>query len=270
MAGHVPQPLVAVDIGNTRYKFGLFRRGTSAKSLPEPYESDEVPCDAQSFPRLESWLASAPPGLTWWIGSVNRPATTRLIDWLRDRTPPGALRLISCSDLPLKVALERPDMVGIDRLLAAVAANQLRTADRPAVVVGLGSAITVNLLDATGAFRGGAILPGISMSARALHDYTDLLPLVTMHDLGEAPDPLGRVTVEAMRSGLFWGAIGSIRQLIERYELQYGATADVFLTGGAAESVSQLIRPDARYLRHLTLYGVALAAQAAASSSTLR
>ena len=65
-------------------------------------------------------------------------------------------------------------------LLAAVAANRIRTADRPAVIVDLGTAITVDLVSSDGAFQGGAILPGIEMSARALHDYTDLLPRIEM------------------------------------------------------------------------------------------
>ena len=107
-------------------------------------------------------------------------------------------------------------MVGIDRLLAAVAANRLRNPKRPAVIVDLGTAITVDLVDAEGVFRGGAILPGIAISARAMHDYTDLLPHIPMAELEEPPPALGRATVPAMRSGLYWGAVGAVRELIER------------------------------------------------------
>ena len=86
--------------------------------------------------------------------------------------------MLAAGDLPLEVRLERPDMVGIDRLVDAVAVNRLRDAGRPAVIVDVGTAITVDLVSADGAFLGGAILPGIQMSARAMHEFTDLLPLV--------------------------------------------------------------------------------------------
>ena len=62
-----------------------------------------------------------------------------------------------------------PDMVGIDRLVDAVAVNRLRDAKRSAAIVDVGTAITVDLVSANGAFLGGAILPGIAMAARALH-----------------------------------------------------------------------------------------------------
>jgi type III pantothenate kinase len=106
-------------------------------------------------------------------------------------------------------------MVGIDRLLDAVAANRLRHPAAPAVVVDVGTAITVDLVAADGSFQGGAILPGIAMSARALHAFTDLLPLVDVRELSSPPPPLGTSTVAALQSGLFWGAVGAIRQLLE-------------------------------------------------------
>ena len=195
--------------------------------------------------------------LRWHIGSVNRPAASRLIDWLRDHRPDDEIMLLTSGDLPLAVKLPRPDMVGVDRLLDALAANRLRTPGRPAVVVDVGSAITVDLVDADGAFLGGAILPGIAMSARALHEFTDLLPQIDMAELAEPPPALGTATVAAMRSGLFWGAVGAVRQLVE--QLTGNRDAEVFLTGGAGPVVAQLMGTAARYVPHLTLAGIALA-----------
>ena len=194
--------------------------------------------------------------LRWHIGSVNRPAASRLIDWLRDHRPDDEIMLLTSGDLPLAVKLPRPDMVGVDRLLDALAANRLRTPGRPAVVVDVGSAITVDLIDAGGAFLGGAILPGIAMSARALHEFTDLLPQIDMAELAEPPPALGTATVAAMRSGLFWGAVGAVRQLVE--QLTGNRDAEVFLTGGAGPVVAQLMGTSARYVPHLTLAGIAL------------
>ena len=117
--------------------------------------------------------------------------------------------------LLIAVGLEHPERVGLDRLAAAAAVNRLRSPDRGAIIVDTGSAVTVDLLSADGVFRGGAILPGIDMSARALHEFTDLLPLVSLNELSVPPPALGVSTVTAIRGGLFWGQVGAVRRGIE-------------------------------------------------------
>jgi type III pantothenate kinase len=297
-----PTPLIAVDVGNSRIKLGLFRQSVAA-GLPEPEATLQLTGRLPEFDRLAAWLPKSPPGtmrgmvagegqgegpgkaspppgtvghhacmvagegqgegpgnaghLRWHIGSVNRPAASRLIDWLRNHRGDDEIMLLTSGDLPLVVKLPRPDMVGVDRLLDGLAANRLRTPGHPAVVVDVGSAVTVDLVDAEGAFLGGAILPGIAMSARALHEFTDLLPRIDMAELAEPPPALGAATVAALRSGLFWGAVGAVRQLVE--QLTGNRNADVFLTGGAGPVVAQLMGPAARYVPHLTLAGIALA-----------
>jgi len=250
--------LIAVDIGNARTKLGRFE-GPACGGLPEPVSTFTLDDRRPQWDRLAEWLEGMPSrGVPWWIGSVNRPATTQLLDWLRMHRPDDPLTLLAADDLPINTAVERPDMVGIDRLLNAVAANHLRRRDRPAVVADLGSAITVDLVSADGVFQGGAILPGIAMSARAMHEFTDLLPLVEMSELAEPPPAVGTSTVAAMRSGLFWLAVGAIRELIGRFGRTSPTEPDVFITGGAGPSVAALIGEDVRFVPHLTLAGIAL------------
>jgi type III pantothenate kinase len=256
--------LVAVDIGNTRLKLGLYdhleKSGSTA--LPIPRSTLDVVVD--QLDRIADWLSESlalpPADVGWWIGSVQRSFTTELLDWLRERDAAGRIRLLCSEDLPLVAELPRPDMVGIDRLLAAVGANRLRSPDQPAVIVDLGTAVTVDLVSAAGAFQGGAILPGIAMSARALHEYTDLLPQIEMTELHAAPAEVGKDTKAAMRSGLFWGTLGAARELISRMTLP-GENPEIFLTGGAAASVAKLLAPDARYEPNLTLGGIAITAR---------
>lgn len=256
-------PLVAVDIGNSRIKFGLFAAAPDddcGAGLPEPTQTLDLAPEPEQFPEIARWLTeTSPSSVSWWIGSVERSVTVRLVDWLR-REDASRVTLLSASDLPLPVALPRPDMVGIDRLLGAVAANRVRTKGQGAIVVDLGTAITVDLVSPQGEFMGGAILPGIGTSARALHQFTDLLPLVKMHELAEPPPALGANTIEAMRSGLYWGAVGGVKQLIELLGDSIAGTPDIFLTGGAAPVVAGLLSPSARYEPNLTLAGIALAA----------
>ena len=121
------------------------------------------------------------------------------------------MRLLSHFDLPIKAAVEYPNRVGIDRLAGAVAANRLRHSARLAIIVDVGSAITVDLVNSQGIFCGGAILPGIGMSARALHEFTDLLPHSPLEELTGPPPALGTATLPAIHSGLYWGAVGAMR-----------------------------------------------------------
>lgn len=259
-------PLVAVDVGNNRTKFGLFTPGAARAGrrgkLPEPVSAFQVPGAGGGLDCLAGWLpADRGETFSWWIGSVNRPSATRLIDWLRTNRPEDSIRLLAAGDLPLQVSLQRPDMVGIDRLLDALAANHLRRPGRPAVVVDVGTAITVDLVSPEGAFLGGAILPGIAMSAHALHTFTDLLPLVNVAELDGPPPALGTSTAAAMQSGLFWGAVGAIRQLIDELTKDLPGRPQVFLTGGASPAVARLLGRFARHVPHLTLAGIALAAR---------
>jgi type III pantothenate kinase len=171
------------------------------------------------------------------------------------------------SDLPIVVSLSEPGRVGIDRLLGAVAVNRMRAEDRAAMVIDVGSAITVDVVSPRGAFLGGAILPGIGMSARAMHEFTDLLPLLPMDELVEPPPALGTSTLAAMQSGLYWGAIGAMKELIARLTDEMGqqsggkALPEVYLTGGAAPSVARFVDPGATFVPHLILGGIALVAQ---------
>lgn len=263
MSSHPSSPFVAVDIGNARTKLGLFDRAADQESLPEPSRTLQLAGPSFDLDPLAEWLKETEaPTLSWWIGSVNRAAATRLIDWLRSNRPEDRITLLAADDLPLEVALPRPDMVGVDRLLDALAANRLRDRDRPAVVVDVGTAITVDLVSARGQFLGGAIRPGIAMSARAMHEFTDLLPLIEMAELTTPPPALGTSTEAAMRSGLFWSAVGAIRELVEQLSESTPGDPQIFITGGAGPAVAQLLGSHAQHIPHLTLAGIALAVRA--------
>jgi len=276
MIAAAPFPLIAVDVGNSRVKFARFEQAPDSSrrspsqpaSLPVPSAVLDVdprtaPGGPDPWNDLTKLLGDRPyDAFAWHIGSVQRQVSAQLVQRLRDQ---GATRvtLLSSGALPLTIDLPRPDMVGIDRLLGAVAANALRSPDAPAVVVDLGSAITVDFVSSDGTFRGGAILPGIGMSARALHHFTDLLPLVDMHSLADTPPVVGKSTLEAMTSGLFWGAVGGVKQLIELMGCAESRKPEVFLTGGAAPSVAELLPGPARYEANLIPAAIAIAAATA-------
>ncbi|MEX2186058.1 MAG: type III pantothenate kinase [Pirellulales bacterium] len=257
-------PLIAVDVGNSRTKLGYFPSAPLDSELPTPSAMVELSGVAWTTESLRAWLESLGPASAaagWLVGSVNRAAAERLESAVAEIFPAARTMRLTPRDLPLVVGVPAPDGVGIDRLLGAVAANRVRGAGRAAIVLHVGTAITANLISADGAFVGGAILPGIALSAQALHDYTDLLPRIDMIDLAESPPAVGAATEPAIRSGLFWGAVGAMRELVARMTAAANSEADVLLTGGAAPSVAHLLGEAVRCEPHLVLAGIALAAE---------
>jgi type III pantothenate kinase len=265
--------LIAVDIGNSRLKFGWFDpdQRLVPGELPQPRATLVLAPSEMGAPRLPRWLDEQQlSAACWQICSVQRELARGLVAWIGEYRPGDPIRQLTHEDLSLRVALDAPEKVGLDRLAAAVAANWSRNPACPAIVVDLGTAITVDLVTADGAFAGGTIVPGVALGARALHEFTDALPLVEMDVGSEPPEVLGRSTVEAMQSGLYWGAVGAIRELIARLSAdasqreQLGAfppesSADVILSGGAAHLVAGAVGPQARVAPHLVLSGIALA-----------
>ena len=253
-------PLVAVDIGNSRIKLGEFHHPASSP-LPLPSRSVGVPQD-WTDQDLRPFLPSDPLVCKWSIASVNRPATARLLQWLASQGVQDVHVMVH-DDMPLAIEVARPDLVGMDRLANAVAANRLRAPNQSAIVISMGSAITVDLVSAAGAFFGGAILPGMAMAARALHEFTDLLPLV---EVQVAPAGLGKSTEEAIRAGVYWGAVGAVRELVSRLAERH-APVEILLTGGAAPDFAAVLSkeddPPLRFVPHLTLSGIAIAAMQA-------
>jgi type III pantothenate kinase len=162
----------------------------------------------------------------------------------------------------MTIRVDEPARVGIDRLVAALAADRLRRPNRAAIVVDLGSAITVDLVDADGAFCGGAILPGIAMSVRALAEHTDALPHVPMDHLDHQPAVIGKSTVPAIQSGIYWGTVGAVRGISAEMSRGLSAAPDMFLTGGASAGVARLIAAESEgrvhHVPHLVLAGIAL------------
>jgi type III pantothenate kinase len=278
--------LIAVDVGNSRIKLGQFTRQPteSAAGLPEPDHTFDVPLSDSAghfdAERLSDWCVEhAEANAQFLVGSVHRGAASRFAEIVSQVAAKASanwpVRNISFADVPMKIRVDQPARVGIDRLLAAVAANRLRRPERGAIVIDLGSAVTVDCVDLTGAFAGGAILPGIAMSARALAEQTDALPRVEADWLDHPPPPLGKSTVAAIESGLYWGAIGAIRELINQFSAAASVRPDVFLTGGASSHFAKVLSAplgegedgeeaawNVRHLPHLVLAGVALVDQA--------
>ena len=153
--------------------------------------------------------------------------------------------------------LTTPETTGPDRLLAAVAATAWRPGT-PNIVVTAGTAVTVNLTDSRGRFRGGAILPGFGVAAAALAGGTAALPLVA---LTTPPPPLGRSTVAALQSGIHHAVCAAVDRLVEEYAALADGPADVYLTGGGAALLGEGMQASHTLVPNLVLRGLRHAAE---------
>jgi type III pantothenate kinase len=244
---------IVVDVGNSRMKWGRCCQGQVAEATALNSR------DAADWQRqIDAWSLGA--GLRWVVTGVDPQGVQLLLGWLRQREQ-QVLHLSSWRQLPLKVAVDFPDQVGIDRLLNAVAAKARIDLSRSALIIDAGSAVTVDWLDGKGTFRGGAIFPGFRLMAQALHDYTALLPLVPPPQQCPARLP-GTATATAIEAGVFWAVAGGIRALISELVRTGGHTdPGIFLTGGDAPLLEPALNLKTCCWPWMTLEGIRMAGE---------
>jgi type III pantothenate kinase len=124
---------------------------------------------------------------------------------------------------------DRPEVVGADRLANAVAAHAHYKG--ALIVVDFGTATNFDIVSEKGDYEGGVIAPGVNLSAEALHQAAALLPRVAVE---RTKSVIGRDTVPAMQSGLYWGYVGLIEGLVTRIKSEYARPMTVIATGGLA------------------------------------
>jgi len=244
--------LIAGGIGNTTIKLGVADPATDQWQLMHEWDTAEF-----DLGEVDSELPDEP--CRWRVASVQRAAEQTLHNWQQASRTSDDYLALSYKHLPLDIDVDSPELVGMDQLIAAVAANERRASHRPAIIVDAGTAITVDLVDADGVFQGGVILPGFRLSARALANGTDLLPNVDATFRTDAPQVIGKSTTAAIRSGLFWGGVGAIRELVSRTAAELHTAPQIFVTGGDAERVTGYLADEAQFVSDLVLRGIVLA-----------
>ena len=155
--------------------------------------------------------------------------------------------------LGIGVKTDRPTAVGADRLANAVAAHARYKG--AVVVVDFGTATNFDIVSAEGNYEGGVIAPGVNLSAEALHQAAALLPRVAIH---RAQAVIGKDTVPAMQSGLYWGYVGLIEGLVARIKAEYGKPMTVIATGGLAHLFQRDIPAIEHIDQDLTIRGLML------------
>lgn len=228
--------LLTLDIGNTNITIGLFagtdlrahwRLASDAQRMPDEY-------GLQLMGLLSNCgqCREALDGII--IGSVVPPVTGRVIEACQAylNLPPMVVESRHCRGIT--ILYDPPTGVGIDRLINAVAVQRLYAF--PACVVDFGTATTFDAIDRNANYLGGAIVPGIGISAEALFSRTSKLPKV---DLQVPPSVIGTNTVHAMQSGLMYGYIALVEGMVTRFRADLGEDMQVIATGGLAQVIGE-------------------------------
>lgn len=223
--------LLLIDVGNTNTSFALYRE---REALGHWRLSTARERTAEEYAALLLQLMS--------IGGFSRESVGAVV--VSSVVPQTVFplrkmseRFFACrafvvgEDVPIPIAnkLINPREAGADRLINALAA--VRRYPAPLIIVDFGTATTFDVIDDEGAFLGGIIAPGVNLSIEALHRAAAKLPHIAVEP---PPQVIGRSTVQAMQSGVFFGYVGLIEGLAHRVQAEYGKTMTIIATGGLA------------------------------------
>jgi type III pantothenate kinase len=250
--------LLVVEAGNTNIVFavhdgkewrGIWRIRTEAQRTSDEYGV---------------WLAallshaglSARDVTAAVIGTVVPAALYHLRRLCRDWYEVEPLIARSELDWGFEIRVDSPPEVGADRLLNALAAHHHYRG--PLIVIDFGTATTFDVVDHDGAYLGGVIAPGINLSIEALHKAAARLPRI---GIGRPQSVIGRATVPAMQSGVYWGYVGLIEGLVGRIKVEYGLPMKVIATGGLAPLFSEGTTMIERIDPDLTIDGLRMLAE---------
>ncbi len=245
--------LLAIDVGNTNTVFALYRErepvGQWRLSTNRERTAEEY---AAALIQLMSLKGLAYGDVAAVLISSVVPQAVVPLRWMsRDFFQRRAFVVGEDLDYPIPIRLNNPREVGADRVVNAVAAIKRYTP--PLVIIDFGTATTFDVVDMEGGYLGGAIAPGINLSIEALHRAAAKLPRIAI----EPPTTvIGRSTIGAMQSGIFWGYVGLIEGIVARIKAEYGKPMTVIATGGLAPLFGKRCSVIERVDRDLTMAGL--------------
>ena len=163
----------------------------------------------------------------------------------------------------IAIDVDEPESLGADRAVNAIAAHEGHPEDL--IIIDFGTATTLDVVDFDGTYKGGIIAPGVNLSLDALVGNTAMLPRIAIH-APQSESVIGRNTEEQMLIGVFWGYVALMEGLIARMRAEIGRPAKVVATGGLAVLFGEATHIFDEVDPDLTLAGLAILAERAAST----
>jgi type III pantothenate kinase len=249
--GDEPVGLLVVDIGNSALHLAVWTDKGISDVRRVGHGDPDALAEALNAVRTNARAAGLVAAV---VVTVVPDALPAVEDAIRASLDLDATVIGRDIPLPLTLAVQSPETVGGDRVCAAAAAYA--RVGGSCTVIDFGTAVTVDLVDDAGAFQGGAILPGLQMQAWALGTRAAALPVVSI----EFPaQPVGRETVEAIRSGICHGLVGAVRNVVEQIATHLNHWPYVVATGGDLDLLAKHCDFIDAAFPDLCLHGVGLA-----------
>lgn len=241
--------ILAVDIGNTNTNIGSF---AGKKLISHSWINNTSLLNQKSTFTGKSTLLKESKNIV--VASVNPGIESAFYKSIGKKYQKKTLKIGREIELKMPTLVENPQAVGIDRLLNALAAY--RRTGTATIIIDFGTAITIDIVSKKGEFAGGLILPGIRTSAYALNQQTALLPKV---EIKRPRKIIGKNSEEAIKAGIYYGAVGSVNHIIKELNGVYGDLEYTIATGGDAKTLKRDIPEIDKFVPRLTLEGIRLA-----------
>lgn len=247
--------ILTIDIGNTQIELGIFRAGELLKSWRISSNTDRTEDEYMVY--INHFLNSSsisPGGIQGVCLASVVPNKTFIFEKLCEKYLNIPPIIVSPElELGIKIHYDDPSMVGADRICNAVAAYEKYR--RAVVIVDLGTATTLDVVNGKAEYLGGIISPGIETTAWALYQRAAKLPKIA---LDFPPRVIGRTTEHSMQAGIMLGTVKIVDGLIEDIIQELGEKPRVISTGGLARRIQPRTRYIEDYLPHLVLEGLYL------------
>ncbi|MGB9833656.1 MAG: type III pantothenate kinase [bacterium] len=247
--------LLAVDVGNTNIVLGLFdgekllsfwRLHTDSRTT-----TDEFTLVVESLLKMAGFSFQDVQGMA--VACVVPPLIHPLTRFAERHLKLSPLIVGPGTKTGMPILIDNPKELGADLIVNAVAAKEKFGA--PVIVVDFGTATTFSAVSPKGEYLGGVIAPGVKMALDGLFLQTAKLPKV---EIVEPSQAIGKNTVTAIQSGIFFGFVGLAREIINRLKEEIGVSCPVIATGGLSGMIARRI-PEVDYLEpQLTLEGLRL------------
>ncbi len=245
--------LLTIDVGNTQIVIGVYkerklkahwRLDTKARRT-----EDELTIMVSQLFRLADIGMDMVSGVA--ICCVVPPLTPMLIQFCKKAFDLAPLVVGPGIKTGIPIDMDDPREVGADRI--ANAAGGLLLYDPPLIVVDFGTAITIDAISESSEYKGGVIVPGLSLSLNALYHNAARLPKV---ELAEPPSVIGRNTIHSMQSGAYYGYVSLVDGIVKRMKPELGDNATVIATGGEVGMLANASETIEHVEENLTLEGL--------------
>ncbi len=249
--------ILAIDTGNTHTVLGVINEETGEVIKTAQIQTDETQTGHEYAVKIKAILELEGLNPAEFCGaiisSVVPQLTVVLSKAVRLICGVEALVLGAGVKTGLNIRLDDPGTIAGDLVATAVAVKE--EYPLPAIIIDMGTATTVTVVSAEGAYIGGSILPGAGISLEALARETALLPNIEF----KAPKKvIGTNTVDAMKSGIIYGSAGALDGLIDRYLEELGGSASIVITGGMGRLIAPYCTHEMTVDNRLLLRGLGI------------